>query len=894
MFYHDNEAFENPDYHYSETLEIDRSRERNSSFHQNLHDSSLDDDSLYDSYEGRSGRGQRNQDYPLAIPMASMQPGFQYSYSTSRSAMPNTNPYGNPHTNPSFEYEPELAYTSPSFHAADGPYVRRSSDMSDGGSFSQRYNRRQADLVYRMPSSLLRLDSNAETYNEDKHKQETKTQLEKTAEEKLIKNLASMSSRERIKAIQKTPKTMKEKRDIRNKVLMEKTKKSASYHTQINCCTQCLYKTALSYQQFKNGLSECWHLLQLWQKTLKVIGGKFGTSVLSYFVFLKWLLTFNIFSFLVNFSFITIPQLIVSGPNNLSFNGLELLSGAGYFKKTVLYYGFYINSTITKTENNSSYNMQLAYIFTIGIYFIICFFSLVYSMAKSFRKNFINPHTYSGSAAKLLCIWDFNITNEKAVKLKQSNLSTQIKESLSEVTLEVLNLSLKQRIARIAVHLVVWVASLGIAAACCAGVYFLSRNNLQFLEGKKSELENEAATLVLPVVVSLLNLLVPFCFALFGLLEKFQYPRHQLYVTVIRNIFLKISIIGILCYYWLNDVATLEKECWESLVGQDIYRLIVIDFIFCLFGSFFGEFVRRIIGTKCCKKLGVPEFDIARNVLDLIYTQTLAWIGIFFAPLMPAVQIISFFIIFYVKKVSLMRNCQPPRKVWRASQMTTLFIFLLFFPSFTGVLAVMAVTIWRRTPSNQCGPFQGLTSIIDAVSGWIHILDSYSGSKWVVWIYRNLIGSVHFFFILTVIVLMITYLYWQIIEGRKIMVRLLHEQIINEGKDKMFLLNKLSALQTSKLGPPKGEQQERSSSLYQPSRQAALQMTASLERPFGRNGRDFYAESFSAGIPEKTGLSPADSAGHRPAISETLALALRARQQAEWEMQDDDDKDFRP
>ncbi|XP_038273953.1 transmembrane channel-like protein 5 isoform X2 [Dermochelys coriacea] len=894
MFYHDNEAFENPDYHYSETLEIDRSRERNSSFHQNLHDSSLDDDSLYNSYEGHSGRGQRNQDYPMAIPMASMQPGFRYSHSTSRSAMPNTNPYGNPHTNPSFEYEPELAYAPPStFHAVDGPYVRRSSDMSDGGSFSQRYNRRQADLVYRMPSSLLRLDTNAETYNEDKHKQETKTPLEKTAEEKLIKNLASMSSRERIKAIQKTPKTMKEKRDIRNKVLMEKTKKSVNYSTQSNCCTQCLYKTALSYRRFKNGLSEYLHLLQLWQKTLKVIGGKFGTSVLSYFVFLKWLLTFNIFSFLVNFSFITIPQLIVSGPNNLSFNGLELLTGAGYFKKTVLYYGFYTNSTIMKTENNSSYNMQLAYIFTIGIYFIICFFSLVYSMAKSFRKNFINPQTYSGSAAKLLCIWDFNITNEKAVKLKQSNLSTQIKESLSEVTHEVLNLSLKQRIARIAVHLVVWVASLGIAAACCAGVYFLSRNNLQFLEGNKSELENEAAMLALPIVVSLVNLLIPFCFALFGLLEKFQYPRHQLYATVIRNIFLKISIIGILCYYWLSDVATSEKECWESLVGQDIYRLIVIDFIFCLFGSFFGEFVRRIIGTKCCKKLGVPEFDIARNVLDLIYTQTLAWIGIFFAPLMPAMQIISFFIIFYVKKVSLMRNCQPPRKVWRASQMTTLFIFLLFFPSFSGVLVVMAVTIWRRTPSKQCGPFQGLTSIIDAVSGWIHILDSYSGSKWVVWIYHNLIGSVHFFFILTVIVLMITYLYWQIIEGRKIMVRLLHEQIINEGKDKVFLLNKLRALQTSKLGPPKGEQQERSSSSYQPSRQAALQMTASLERPFERNGRDFYAESFSAGIPEKIGLSP-DSERHRPAISETLALALRARQQAEWEMQDDDDEDFRP
>lgn len=65
---------------------------------------------------------------------------------------------------------------------------------------------------------------------------------------------------------------------------------------------------------------------------MKEIGGKFGTSVLSYFLFLKWLLMFNIFSFLVNFSFITIPVLVFepspNTPANVTFRGLELLTGA--------------------------------------------------------------------------------------------------------------------------------------------------------------------------------------------------------------------------------------------------------------------------------------------------------------------------------------------------------------------------------------------------------------------------------------------------------------------------------------------------------------------------------------------------------------------------------------
>lgn len=42
-----------------------------------------------------------------------------------------------------------------------------------------------------------------------------------------------------------------------------------------------------------------------------------------------------------------------------------------------------------------------------------------------------------------------------------------------------------------------------------------------------------------------------------------------------------------------------------------------------------------------------------------------------------------------------MRNCQPPRKVWRTAQMMTSFMFLLFCPSFLGVLSVIGVTVWR-------------------------------------------------------------------------------------------------------------------------------------------------------------------------------------------------------
>ncbi|OWK11034.1 hypothetical protein Celaphus_00006965 [Cervus elaphus hippelaphus] len=496
--------------------------------------------------------------------------------------------------------------------------------------------------------------------------------------------------------------------------MVDKEKSKQSRHIlELNCCAQCLNSISLAYRRFKNNLSELLDSISLWQKTLKVIGGKFGTSVLSYFNFLRWLLKFNIFSFIVTFSFIIIPQLTVTQENHLQFTGLEFLTGAGYFTNTVMYYGFYTNSTIRHGNSGASYNMQLAYIFTIGGYF---------------RNNFINPHIYSRGIAKLIFCWDFTVTHESAVKLRQKNLSTEVRENLSEIRQENVKLTFNQRFVRFSAHVAAWVVSSGVAITCC----FLANHS------------NPGAVLLLPFVVSCINLVVPRFYSMFRLVERYEMPRHEVYTLLIRNIFLKISIIGILCYYWLKIVALNSEECWETLIGQEIYRLLLMDFVFSLADSFLGEFLRRIIGMRLITSLGLPEFDIARNVLELIYAQTLVWIGTFFCPLLPFIQMITLFIMFYVKNISLMMNFQPPSKAWRASQMMTFFIFLLFFPSFTGVLL---------KPSADCGPFRGLSSFIESIYSWIDTLKESSSYEWVVWIYQNLIGSVHFFFILTLIVL---------------------------------------------------------------------------------------------------------------------------------------------
>uniref|UniRef100_A0AAR2IV85 Transmembrane channel-like protein n=1 Tax=Pygocentrus nattereri TaxID=42514 RepID=A0AAR2IV85_PYGNA len=483
-----------------------------------------------------------------------------------------------------------------------------------------------------------------------------------------VSEFVKLPNRARMQAIRSLPMSFSERRNIRLFMVI--------FLTVLNLLCQHFVRHTLQR-------------LVIWQDTLKEIGGRFGTSVLSYFQFLKWLLMFNIFSLLINFCFITIPQ-IVRSPNithPISFRGLELLTGAGYFNQTVLFYGGY-NGEVIKTQ--PSYNMQLAYLFTIAAYLVLCGVSLIYSMARSFQRNFVLVAGPAyGGAWRLLCSWDFSVINEKAIQHNKDNLSIQLKE---------------------------------------------------------------ASTLLVPVVVSLINLVIPLIYALVNKMEHYTNPRTNVYVIILRNVLLKMSILGILCYYWLSDVPT-NFSCWESFVGQSVYRLVVVDFIFCLLGSFFTEFLPNIIGTKCFRSLGVPEFDVATNVLNLIYAQTLAWIGIYFSPLLPVIQVVKLFIIFYLKKVSLSMNCQPPKRTGRAAQMQTVYIALLFFPSFVGALSMVAYTVWSLKPSEQCGPFQNLGKPFQVVLDWMKGVQNIPGSEWAWWTFEHVLRNELFFYLITLIVL---------------------------------------------------------------------------------------------------------------------------------------------
>ncbi|XP_066511631.1 transmembrane channel-like protein 1 [Hoplias malabaricus] len=505
-----------------------------------------------------------------------------------------------------------------------------------------------------------------------------------------------------------------------------------------------------------------------WEMKIKEIESHFGSSVASYFLFLRWMYGINMILFGLTFGLVMVPEALMGRPYGSiprktvpreeqasAMDFAVLWDFGGYAKYSVLFYGYYNNQ---RAIGWLKFRMPLSY-FLVGVGTVAYSYMVVIrTMARNAKEDGGGDDTSFNFSWKIFTSWDYLIGNPETADNKFASITTSFKEAIVEEqeSRKDDNIHLTRFLRVLANFLVL---------CCLAGsgylIYFVVRRSQKFaLEGLDNYgwwERNEVN-----MVMSLLGMFCPMLFDVISTLENYhprialQWQLGRIFALFLGNLYTFIialmdqinlkraeeEVVKFNMTIWQASLfnGTLPENstappvtvdpadvprgpCWESMVGQEFVRLIISDTMTTYITLFIGDFLRavlvRFLNNCWCWDLeyGFPsysEFDVSGNVLGLIFNQGMIWMGAFYAPCLPALNVLRLHVSMYLQCWAVMCCNVPQERVFKASGSNNFYMAMLLVILFLSTLPAI-YTIVSIPPSFDCGPFSGKTRMFDVI-----------------------------------------------------------------------------------------------------------------------------------------------------------------------------------
>ncbi|XP_074546705.1 transmembrane channel-like protein 2-A [Halichoeres trimaculatus] len=520
-----------------------------------------------------------------------------------------------------------------------------------------------------------------------------------------------------------------------------------------------------------------------WERKIKEVESHFGSSVASYFIFLRWMYGMNLVLFGFTFGLVVIPEVLMGLPYGsiprktvpraeqaTAQDYSVLMDFNGYCKYSVLFYGYYNNQ---RTIGLLKFRLPLSYLM-VGIG------TFGYSLMVVIRTMAKNADVGGGDgeegeftfAWKMFTSWDYLIGNAETADNKYASITTSFKESIvdEQENQKDENIHLRRFLRVLANFLIT--CSLGGSGYLIYFVVkrsqeFASRDDLSWYE--KNELE---------IIMSLLGLVCPPLFETIAELEDYH-PRialkwqlGRIFALFLGNLYtflfalfdevntklleeqsIKNASIWAMKEYYanysmtsndtdatpppMNPADVIRGPCWETAVGIEFVKLTVSDiqvtYLTILIGDFARAVIVRFLNYCWCWDLeaGFPsygEFDISGNVLGLVFNQGMIWMGAFYAPGLVGINVLRLLSSMYYQCWAVMATNVPHERVFKASKSNNFYMGLLLLILFLSLLPVV-YTIMTLPPSFDCGPFSGKVKMFDVIMETIDLdLPAFMGT----------------------------------------------------------------------------------------------------------------------------------------------------------------------
>ncbi|KAG3287108.1 transmembrane channel like 1 [Ictidomys tridecemlineatus] len=508
-----------------------------------------------------------------------------------------------------------------------------------------------------------------------------------------------------------------------------------------------------------------------WENKIKAIESQFGSSVASYFLFLRWMYGVNMVLFILTFSLIMLPEYLWGLPygslprktvpraeeaSAANFGVLYDFNGLAQY--SVLFYGYYDNK---RTIGWMNFRLPLSY-FLVGIMCIgYSFLVVLRAMTKNIGDDGGGDDNTFNFSWKMFCSWDYLIGNPETADNKFNSITMNFREAITE-----------ERAAQVEenVHLIRFLRFLAnffvflTLGASGYLIFWAVKRSQEFAQQDPDTLgwweKNE-----MNMVMSLLGMFCPTLFDLFAELEDYhplialKWLLGRIFALLLGNLYVFIlalmdeinnkieeeKLVKANITLWEANMikaynASLSENttglpffvhpadvprgpCWETMVGQEFVRLTVSDVLTTYVTILIGDFLRACFVRFCnycwCWDLeyGYPsytEFDISGNVLALIFNQGMIWMGSFFAPSLPGINILRLHTSMYFQCWAVMCCNVPEARVFKASRSNNFYLGMLLLILFLSTMPVLYMIV-SLPPSFDCGPFSGKNRMFEVI-----------------------------------------------------------------------------------------------------------------------------------------------------------------------------------
>ncbi|XP_047238281.1 transmembrane channel-like protein 2-B [Girardinichthys multiradiatus] len=508
-----------------------------------------------------------------------------------------------------------------------------------------------------------------------------------------------------------------------------------------------------------------------WESKIKEVESHFGSSVASYFLFLRWMYGLNLVLFGFMFGLVVLPEVLMGLPygsiprktvprdeQDTAMDFSDLFNFGGYFKYSILFYGYYNND---RTIGLLQYRLPLSYLLTSVGVFGYSLLVVIRTMARNANEGGDGGEEREFIFSwKMFTSWDYLIGNPETADNKYASITTSFKESIvdEKENQKDENIHLRRFLRVFANFLIL--CTLGGSGYL---IYFVVKRSQEFARMDPKTLtwlENNEVEFVM----SLLGLVCPPLFETIAELEDYH-PRialkwqlGRIFALFLGNLYtflfaifdevtgkleteksIKNATDWALHQYYTNyslfynttDVPPLNVApadvirgpCWETGVGRDFVKLIVSDvqvtYLTILVGDFGRAFIVRFLNYCWCWDLeaGFPsyaEFDTSGNVLGLVFNQGMIWMGAFYAPGLVGINVLRLLTSMYYQSWAVMACNVPHERVFKASRSNNFYMGLLLLVLFLSLLPVV-YSMMTLAPSFDCGPFSGQEKMYDVV-----------------------------------------------------------------------------------------------------------------------------------------------------------------------------------